>query len=64
MAKRALGALAMVAWMVLMSAPSRGQPPVLPPIVGIEEGSAAARERADLFAELRVAKNTIDARKI
>ncbi len=64
---RALCVLAMAA-MALLSAPLHGEPgalpPALPPMVGIEAGSAAAQERAALFVELRAAKDDAEARAI
>jgi tetratricopeptide (TPR) repeat protein len=60
--------LAIAAWMTLLSAPLvvslRAEPPALPPMVGIEQGSPAAIERAALFAELHAAKNDPEARAI
>jgi tetratricopeptide (TPR) repeat protein len=40
------------------------EPPALPPMVGIEQGSPAAIERAALFAELHAAKNDPEARAV
>src|SRR6185437_2715091 len=63
MAMRALCVLAMAA-LALLSAPLCAEPPALPPMVGIEEGSAAAQERIALFAQLRAAKDDAEARVI
>jgi len=62
MTKRALGALAMAAWLALTGAPLAAEPPPLPPMVGLD--ASAAKERANLFAELRAANNEADAREI
>jgi tetratricopeptide (TPR) repeat protein len=64
MAIRAVGALAIAAFMTLMSAPLRAEPPALPPMAGIEAGSRAAQERAELLAELKAAKSEADSREI
>src|SRR5665213_1995869 len=61
MAGLAMAGLAM-AGLAMLGAPVRAEP--LPPMVGIEEGSAAAFERAALFAELRAAKGDAEARVI
>jgi len=61
---RITGALIIAAFLTLTGAPARAEPPALPPMAGIEEGSAAALERAILFAELKAAKNEADAREI
>jgi hypothetical protein len=57
-----------VAAMALLNAPVHGEPatlpPSLPPMAGIEAGSADARERAELFAALRAAKDDAEARAI
>jgi tetratricopeptide (TPR) repeat protein len=63
MAMRALCVLAMAA-LALLSAPLCAEPPALPPMVGVEEGSAAAQERIALFAQLRAAKDDAEARVI
>ena len=64
MAIRAVGALAIAAFMTLMSAPLRAEPPALPPMAGIAAGSRAAQERAELLAELKAAKSEADSREI
>jgi len=64
MAIRAVGALAIAAFMTLMSAPLRAEPPALSPMAGIEAGSRAAQERAELLAELKAAKSEADSREI
>jgi tetratricopeptide (TPR) repeat protein len=63
MAMRALRVLAM-ATLALLGAPLRAEPPALPPMVGVEQGSAAAQERIALFAQLRAAKDDAEARVI
>lgn len=63
MAMRALCVLAM-ATLALLGAPLRAEPPALPPMVGVEQGSAAAQERIALFAQLRAAKDDAEARVI
>ena len=63
MAMRALCVLAMAALM-LLDAPLRAETPALPPMVGIEADSAAAHERAELFGQLRAAKDDAEARVI
>ena len=64
MAIRAVGALAIAAFMTLMGAPLRAEPPALPPMAGIAAGSRAAQERAELLAELKAAKSEADSREI
>ena len=64
MGMRAFILFALTAWLALLPAPLHAEPPQLPALAGIEEGSAAARERVELFAELRSAKNEADARDI
>lgn len=61
MAMRALCVLAMAA-ITLLATPLRAEP--LPPMVGIEQGSAAALERTALFAQLHAAKDDAEARVI
>lgn len=63
MAMRALCVLAMAA-LALTGAPLRAEPPALPPMVGVEQGSAAAQERIALFAQLRAVKDDAEARVI
>ena len=63
MAMRALCVLAMAA-LAPLGAPLRAETPALPPMVGIEQGSAAAQERIALFAQLRAAKDDAEARAI
>ncbi len=62
MALRAIGIMAATAVLALVSLPLYAAE--LPPMAGIEPGSAAAHERAQLFAELKAAKNDADAREI
>ena len=62
MALRAIGIMAAAAVLALASLPLDAAE--LPPMAGIEPGSAAAHERAQLFAELKAAKNDADAREI
>ena len=51
--------------MAAMALPvAHAAPPALPPMVGIEVGSAAAQERAALFAQLHAAKDDAEARAI
>jgi tetratricopeptide (TPR) repeat protein len=61
MAMRALCVLAMAAMALTVA---HAVPPALPPMVGIEVGSAAAQERAALFAQLHAAKDDAEARAI
>jgi tetratricopeptide (TPR) repeat protein len=61
---RMLLLMAIAAWMTLPSTALRAEPPSLPPMVGLEDGSPAARERAALFAELHAAKNDPEARAV
>lgn len=53
-----------MATLALLGAPLRAEPPALPPMVGVEQGSAAAQERIALFAQLRAAKDDAEARVI
>jgi len=64
MAPRVLYMLAAIAWLAPASAPLCAEPPALPPMIGIEEDSAAAQERVELFAALRAAKDDAEARAI
>jgi len=65
---RAICVLAMLALLAPAGADLRGEPgtlpPALPPMMGIDADSAAARERAELFASLRAAKDDAEARAI
>jgi tetratricopeptide (TPR) repeat protein len=61
MAMRALCVLAMAAMALTVA---HAAPPALPPMVGIEVGSAAAQKRAALFAQLHAAKDDAEARAI
>src|SRR5271169_1700801 len=61
MALRALGIMAAA---VLALASLSLLAAELPPMAGIEPGSAAAQERAELFAELKAAKDDDEARAI
>ena len=56
------GILAAAIWLALTVAPATAEPPALPPMVGID--APAAQRRAELFAELKAAKNEADAREI
>jgi tetratricopeptide (TPR) repeat protein len=56
------GIVAVAVWLALTGAPATAAPPALPPMVGID--AAAGQRRAELFAELKAAKNEADAREI
>ncbi|MGH6725203.1 MAG: tetratricopeptide repeat protein [Pseudolabrys sp.] len=58
------GFLAFAAWMALTGAPLGAERPALPPMVGIDPRSADAQERAQLFAELKAAKDDAEARVV
>jgi tetratricopeptide (TPR) repeat protein len=64
MAPRTLYMLAALAWLAsaIAALPAAAEP--MAPMAGIDAGSGAAHERAELFAQLAAAKNEADARDI